>query len=129
MKGIKLIAVSVSLALCSAPAFAGKEKCKDVKIHVVNDSDRDIKVVDIKYWDSTIGDWRNENGVKGKKAAQNGGEVDYTRGLEEVKNDPEMKVKVEYKQNVLGKWKNAAWSTPSPVKKCTKGQDYEVTIN
>ena len=126
---MKFLAIALASMFVVSPVFAGKEKCKDVNIIVENYSDRDIKVIDIKYWDSTIGDWRNENGVSGKVALEDGGSVEYTRGLEEVKNDPEMKVKVEYKTSKGGKWKDPTWSNPSPVAKCTKGQDYTVTVN
>lgn len=126
---MKFLVITLALVFASSPVFAGKEKCKDVKIVVKNESNRDIKAVDIKYWDSTIGDWRNENGVSGKTAEQEGGEAEYTRGLEEVKNDPGMKVKVQYKINKLGKWKDPTWSNSSPVATCTKGQTYTVTVN
>lgn len=128
---MKILATALVLTVIASPVFAGKEKCEDVDIIVKNNSDRDIKVIDIRYWDSTIasnGDWRNENAVTGRTAGQNGGSTTYTRNLEEVKNDPGMKVQVEYKESVLGNWKNAKWSTSSPVKKCIKGTDYTVTI-
>jgi hypothetical protein len=128
---MKILATALILTVIASPAFAGKEKCEDVDIIVKNNSDRDIKVVDIRYWDTTIGtngDWRNENAVTGRTAGQNGGSTSYTRNLEEVKNDPGMKVQVEFKESVLGKWKDAQWSSSSPVKKCVKGAEYTVTI-
>jgi hypothetical protein len=126
---MKLLAIAFASMFVVCPAFAGKEKCKDVKIVVVNDSARDIKVTDIKYYDTTISDWRNENAVDGKIALEGGGKAEYTRGLEEVLNDPGMKVKVEYKTSIGGKWKDASWSSPSPAQLCTKGTTYTVTVN
>ena len=51
------------------------------------------------------------------------------RDLEEVLNDPGMKVKVEYKTSTGGKWEDPTWSSPSPAGLCTKGASYTVTVN
>lgn len=130
---MKLLVIALASIFVTSPAFAGKENCKDVKIIVTNESDRDIKVLDLKYFDSTkAGDkWRNENGVAGKVALEGNVDntVEYTRNLEEVLNDPEMKVKVRYKISKGGKWKDPDWSAPSPEKTCTKGEKYYVTVD
>jgi len=110
---VTAVAVSGSI---STPAFAGKEKCH-ASISIQNNSNRDVKVTDIKYYDSTIRDWRNESGVKGRVALM-GESTNYTRALEEVRGDSGVKIKVKYKKNVAGKWKDATWSGESSAVTC-----------
>jgi hypothetical protein len=130
MKPLTWIALAVVPLFFASAAFAGAERCKDVGIIVDNQSDTHIKVVDIKYYDSTkSGDkWRNENAVKAKVALE-GRSVDYVRNLEEVLNDPNMKVKVEYKKDTGRGWGKGIWSNSSETKTCTKGQSYTVVVN
>lgn len=130
MKPLKSIALAVVPLFFASVAFAGAERCKDVRIIVDNQSDTHIKVVDIKYYDSTkSGDsWRNENAVKAQVATE-GHSVEYIRNLEEVLNDPQMKVKVEYKKDTGRGWGKGIWSNPSETKTCIKGQNYTVVVN
>ncbi len=124
---MKFAIVAVALLFAASPAFAGKKKCKDVTIKVQNQPVDDIKVVDIEYHDSTIKDWRKENGVRAKTAKKNYGWISpaYERDLEEVKNNT-VKVRVKYKLNKLGKWKDPTWSSPSSSANCTQGTVYTV---
>ncbi len=127
---MKTILVIIAAMGMSGTAFAGNGMCKDAKIKITNTGVVDAKVIDIKYWDSSAKLWRDEHGASNSVVAAHGATITYTSDLEEVKNDPKVKVKIEYKVSKDGKWKNKTWSSPSSAKKCKSKSNttYKVTI-
>lgn len=124
--------VAATLALfalstfAATPAFA--KACKKVDIQAQNKSGKEVKVIDLDYYDKESGKWRSEP-VK-NNTIKNGRYWQIERNLERV-NGQDVRVRVQYRVRIKnsglkqwGKVKNAhsAWS------ECKKGGFYGVTL-
>lgn len=111
----------------ASPAEAATRHCKKVNLEVINNSGKEIKVVDIDYYDvDALGDWRSE--PIANTEVDPGETWQKTRRLESV-NQENTRVVVEYQtRDIYGDWgrrqeASSAWQV------CSRGATYTMTIN
>ncbi len=105
---------------------ASAAKCKNVKIKVTNNTGKEIKVTNAKYWDTEKEKWRNENFSNWKIA--NTDTESKTKHLEYVKNQ-QVKIYVYYKENTGGsRWTSKKKSSTVNIGKCTGGQTASFSV-
>lgn len=108
------------------PAQADWDICKDVRIKVVNKTNKSIKLVDLDYIDMRIDRKRSEN--ISNRVIEKGKSYTWTRNLEKVKNT-NIKIRAQYqtlKSN--GKWKWKPKNKLSSEKKCSGAPSFTINI-
>ncbi|MEM7327564.1 MAG: hypothetical protein AAF437_02420 [Pseudomonadota bacterium] len=124
---IGMIAMTGAIATQAAqPASADWDICKNVRIKVVNNTSKPIKLVDLDYIDMRIDRKRSEN--ISNRVIQKGKSYTWTRNLEKVKN-AKVKIRAQYqtlKSN--GKWKWKPKNKHSVVKKCSGSPSFTINV-
>lgn len=124
---IGALAVTGVLATqATQPAKADWDICKDVRIKVVNKTNKSIKLVDLDYIDMRINRKRSEN--ISNRVIEKDQSYTWTRNLEKVKNT-KIKIRAQYqtlKSN--GKWKWKPKNKLSVEKKCSGSPSFTINI-
>ncbi|MEL7033605.1 MAG: hypothetical protein AAGL97_07120 [Pseudomonadota bacterium] len=124
---IGALAVTGVLATqATQPAQADWDICKDVRIKVVNKTNKSIKLVDLDYIDMRINRKRSEN--ISNRVIEKDQSYTWTRNLEKVKNT-KIKIRAQYqtlKSN--GKWKWKPKNKLSAEKKCSGSPSFTINI-
>jgi hypothetical protein len=129
----KLISFGVATLLTGA--FAGNaiadQKCKSVDIKVTNSYGKNIKVVNVFYYDIEDKKWRDDN--VSDKVINNGKSHTFDRGLEYVGNEKitQWQVKFRYKE-ADGDWSDKVCSnviTNQSKASCVKNKDYTLKVS
>ena len=105
-------------------------KCSDVDIHVHNQytrngDNKDIKVVDFKYYDYEDSKWRNES--TSNKIIDWGGSKLWNKALEYVGGET-TKIKVYFKYNLGGTSWSSTYTRTSTNFFCYDGYHKDITI-
>jgi hypothetical protein len=125
-----LVITLLSLLCALAPNQVQAKTCRKVHLEVNNRTGKNIKILDLDYWDTESEKWRSEP-VR-NEMIRNNRVWQETRNLEHVHNQ-NVKIRVEYR---VAKWnkflKRTTWSKKQRYlanpKKCTKGADFTMTI-
>ena len=130
----KLVVSGLAAVLCSVIAVgaaAADAKCENVKIkvtnkYVKNGDNKDIKVVDMEYWDAEDGKWRDEATTDDQIGW--GDSRTWTKNLEYVGGESGVKIKLHYKYNEGGtSWSNTLYLTSSAFQ-CVDNATVTVTV-
>ena len=113
-------------------ASASGPKCSDVSIVVLNQYigndgyEKEIKVVDLDYWDDQDGKWRSET-TSNHQIAFNA-TYTYTKNLSDVGGEPGVKIRIYYKVFANGSWGDTQTRTSSAFE-CNDGDAVWITID
>ncbi|MCR9271203.1 MAG: hypothetical protein NXH72_14515 [Hyphomonadaceae bacterium] len=121
-----LAVTGVFVTQANQPAQADWDICKNVRIKVVNKTNKSIRLVDLDYIDMRIDRKRSEN--ISNRVIEKGKSYTWNRNLEKVKNT-EIKIRAQYqtlKSN--GKWKWKPKNKLSAKKKCSGSPSFTINI-
>lgn len=117
--------------VASTGIAAADAKCENVKITITNqfsknNDHKNIKIVDLDYWDAEDGKWREE--VTGNETVGYGDATSYTKNLEYVGGETGVKVRIHFKYNEGGTDWSGTFTRTSAAFKCVDNKPVAVTI-
>ena len=101
--------------------------CKDVTVHAINKTGRDIKIIDVDYHDYEKGKWRSEP-TPNRKISANGKPYIWKFNLNKV-DHAYTQIRVNYrKKKSDGGWTKKVYRDWSAKSICEKGKKYRVNL-
>ena len=122
---LAFLTLAVPLVFDITPAQASST-CKDVYLQVINGTGKQIRVIDLDYYDPSDEKWRSE--PVPNEEIDNGKTWQETRNLEKV-NKMSVKIRVEYRvAKSNGKWGKVV-KQEFPAQVCSHKTQYIMTVN